>query len=412
MKNQEKTDFDVIVAGGGMIGVSMALAISSFNLSIAVIEKVDRDEQIQPSFDDRSTALSRSSQNMFEAMGIWAQICETSTPIRSIHVSEQGRFGFSHICAEEQQVEALGYVVVNRVLGNVLMSEMEKKENVKLFCPSTITSIRNKKEYCDVIIESNNLQKKISAKLIIVADGFDSNAREMLGIGMHRVDYRQSAIIGNVLTERPILNRAYERFYESGSIAFLPVQDKRAAFIWVLPEDQSEKLMSASDDSFTELLQLQFGFRLGQLDGLGKRAYYPLALTQAYRLISERSALIGNAANGLHPIAAQGFNLGLRDVATLTDCIFDVIQQSNLDSNIEKILHRYSEWRKPDHKKLVSFTDGLVSLFGSNNRSTRILRNLSMLGFDFIPGFRKLFVRHTMGLAGKLPRLSRGVSFK
>ncbi len=412
MKNQEKTDFDVIVAGGGMIGVSMALAISSFNLSIAVIEKVDRDEQIQPSFDDRSTALSRSSQNMFEAMGIWAQICETSTPIRSIHVSEQGRFGFSHICAEEQQVEALGYVVVNRVLGNVLMSEMEKKENVKLFCPSTITSIRNKKEYCDVIIESNNLQKKISAKLIIVADGFDSNAREMLGIGMHRVDYRQSAIIGNVLTERPILNRAYERFYESGSIAFLPVQDKRAAFIWVLPEDQSEKLMSASDDLFIELLQHQFGFRLGQLDGLGKRAYYPLALTQAYRLISERSALIGNAANGLHPIAAQGFNLGLRDVATLTDCIFDEIQHSNLDSNIEKILHRYSEWRKPDHKKLVSFTDGLVSLFGSNNRSTRILRNLSMLGFDFIPGFRKLFVRHTMGLAGKLPRLSRGVSFK
>jgi len=412
MKNQEKTDFDVIVAGGGMIGVSMALAISSFNLSIAVIEKVDRDEQIQPSFDDRSTALSRSSQNMFEAMGIWAQICETSTPIRSIHVSEQGRFGFSHICAEEQQVEALGYVVVNRVLGNVLISEMEKKENVKLFCPSTITSISNKKEYCDVTIESNKLQKKISAKLIIVADGFDSNAREMLGIGMHRVDYRQSAIIGNVLTERPILNRAYERFYESGSIAFLPVQDKRAAFIWVLPEDQSEKLMSASDDSFTELLQLQFGFRLGQLDGLGKRAYYPLALSQAYRLISERSALIGNAANGLHPIAAQGFNLGLRDVATLTDCIFDVIQQSNLDSNIEKILHRYSEWRKPDHKKLVSFTDGLVSLFGSNNRSTRILRNLSMLGFDFIPGFRKLFVRHTMGLAGKLPRLSRGVSFK
>jgi len=208
------------------------------------------------------------------------------------------------------------------------------------------------------------------------------------------------------------LNRAFERFYESGSIAFLPIQDKRSAFIWVLPEDQSEELMTASDDSFTELLQQQFGFRLGRLDGLGKRSCYPLVLTQAYRLTAERSVLIGNAANGLHPIAAQGFNLGLRDVATLTDCIFDGIQQSNLDSNIEKILHRYSEWRKPDHKKLVSFTDGLVSLFGSNKRSTRILRNLSMLGFDFIPGFRNLFVRHTMGLAGKLPRLSRGVSFK
>lgn len=412
MKNQTKTDFDIIVAGGGMIGVSMALAISSFNLRIAVIEKVNRNEHIQPSFDDRSTALSRSSQNMFEAMGLWNQICEASTPIRSIHVSDQGRFGFSHICAEEQQVEALGYVVVNRVLGNVLMSEMGTKENVKLFCPSTVISVENKKKYCDVTIESNNLQKKISAKLIIIADGLDSNVREILGIGVDRVDYSQNAIIGNVLTEKAILNRAFERFYESGSIAFLPIQDKRSAFIWVLPEDQTEELMTASDDSFTELLQQQFGFRLGRLDGLGKRSCYPLVLTQAYRLTAERSVLIGNAANGLHPIAAQGFNLGLRDVATLTDCIFDGIQQSNLDSNIEKILHRYSEWRKPDHKKLVSFTDGLVSLFGSNKRSTRILRNLSMLGFDFIPGFRSLFVRHTMGLAGKLPRLSRGVSFK
>ena len=410
--SNKKTDFDIIVVGGGMIGTSMSLALSLLDLRVAVVEKVKRSNQIQPSFDDRSTALSRSSKNMFEAMGIWNQISDVSTPIRSIHVSDQGRFGFSHICAKEQRVEALGFVVVNRVLGGVLLNELRAKENVKLFCPYKIVSIKDTKEYCNVTIASNNSQKKVSAKMVIVADGANSSAREMLGIGVNRADYTQNAIIGNLLTEKPIANRAFERFTELGSIAFLPVENNRSAFIWVLPENQSEEMMDESEDSFLESLQRHFGSRLGRLSNLGCRSCYPLVLTQAYRLITERSVLIGNAANGLHPIAAQGFNLGLRDVATLTDCIFDEIQQNVLDNSTGRILHRYSEWRKPDHRKLGYFTDNLVRLFGSTRRSSRILRNIGMFGFDFIPGFKSLFVKHTMGLAGRLPRLSRGVSIK
>ena len=415
MKKNNENRFDVIIAGGGMIGVSMALAISSFGLKIGLVEKVERDENNQPSFDDRSTAISRSSQNMFEAMGIWEKIRQASTPIRAIHVSDKGRFGFSHISAKEEKVEALGYVVINRILGSVLLEELKSKSNITVFCPETIISIDEKEKFCELNLRSEDKSSSISiikSKMLIVASGAKSGLHRMLGIGANEIKYSQDAIIGNVLTEIPIDNRAFERFYDSGSIAFLPIENNRSAFIWVLPDHQSQAMMNSSEVDFIESLQEEFGMRLGNLNKLGSRVLYPLTLTQAYRLKTKRSVLVGNAANGLHPIAAQGFNLGLRDVATLADCIFSEIREGNFDENIGKIMNDYAIWRKSDHQKLGYFTDGLVKIFGSKHSSIGVIRNLGMLGMDFIPGFRKLFVRHTMGLAGRLPRLSRGVPYQ
>ena len=171
-------------------------------------------------------------------------------------------------------------------------------------------------------------------------------------------------------------------------------------------------MMITSDDDFLGLLQKEFGLRLGKFSDLGNRVKYSLKLTKALRLHSKRAVLVGNAANSLHPIAAQGFNLGLRDVATLSDCIYEGIINEEFETNIGKLLNKYSAWRNPDHEKLTYFTDGLVRLFDSKSHSMSILRRAGMVGFDIIPGFRRLFVRHTMGLAGKLPRLSRGIPFK
>ncbi len=394
-----------------MIGSSLGLALRPLRLRIAVVEAVARSAEQQPSFDDRSTALSRSSQRTFEAMGLWAEIVAGSTPIRNIHVSDKGRFGFSHIDASEQKVEALGYVVINRVLGQVLQSSLSGVDGLDLMCPARICEVASTDEEVTTTIEEPGGRRTLTCKLLVAADGANSSVRDMIGISASRVDYEQLAVIGNVLPEKVPDNRAYERFTDTGAIAMLPIADERAAFVWMMPPADAEKLLALSDEEFTQRLQDTFGYRLGRFSQVGKRVAYPLALTKANGLIAKRGVVVGNAAHGLHPVAAQGFNLGMRDVATLCDCIADARddQDATLDCGSAAILENYAEWRRSDQQKLVRFTDGIVRLFGDQRPPVRVLRNLGMLGFDMIPGIRKAFAKHTMGLAGRLPRLSRGV---
>jgi 2-octaprenyl-6-methoxyphenol hydroxylase len=411
MIKAQETDYDIIIAGGGMIGTSLGLALAPLHLRVAIIEAVARSAAQQPSFDERSTALSRSSQRTFEAMGLWPEIVAASTPIKSIHVSDKGHFGFSHLDASEQKVEALGYVVINRVLGEVLQSSLTRVDGLDLLCPARICEVASSDEEVTTTIEEPGGRRTLTCKLLVAADGANSSVRDMLGISASRVDYEQLAVIGNVLPDKAPDNRAYERFTGTGPIAMLPIADNRAAFVWMLSPANAEDLLALSDEEFTDRLQDTFGYRLGRFSKVGKRAAYPLALTKANGLIAKRGLVIGNAAHGLHPVAAQGFNLGMRDVAALCDCIADARddQEETFDCGSSAILENYAEWRRSDQQKLVRFTDGIVRLFGDQRPPVRMLRNLGMLGFDMIPGVRKAFAKHTMGLAGRLPRLSRGV---
>jgi 2-octaprenyl-6-methoxyphenol hydroxylase len=398
--------YDMVIAGGGMIGSSLALAAAPLGLKIAVVEAVPRGSAGQPSFDERSTALARSSQRMFEAMGLWDEIVAASTPILNIHVSDQGRFGFSHIDAEEQGVEALGYVVINRVLGGVLQRALDNASTVDVICPARIVGLELGDEQAVASVKYDAGEtSELSCDLLVAADGARSTVREMMGIPASYDAYGQRAVIGNLLTEKPIENRAYERFTSHGPLAILPVTQGRAAFVWTVAEDDADRVMGLDDGAFVAELQQAFGNRLGRFSKVGKRACYPLVLSKAARLTAKRSVLVGNAAHGLHPVSAQGFNLGLRDVAALCDCLADSRDDPDM-------LQHYAEWRRRDQAKLVRFTDSLVKLFGSKRRPLRMMRNIGMIGFDLIPGVRSLFAKHTMGLAGRLPRLSRGVPLK
>jgi len=392
-----------------MIGTSLALALAPLDLRLLVVEAVARGAAEQPSFDERSTALSRSSQRMFEAMGLWPDIVAASTPIKHIHVSDKGRFGFAHIDAVEQKVEALGYVVINRVLGGVLQNALAEADNVDFLCPASITHLDGGDVHSSLQIETADGLRQVTCSLVVAADGANSAVRDMLGIGASRVEYGQWAVIGNLLPEKPPANVAYERFTDEGPLAMLPVADERAAFVWIQAPEMANKRLALDDEAFTAALQGAFGLRLGRFSRVGKRAAYPLALTRTNGLIARRGVVVGNAAHGLHPVAAQGFNLGLRDVAALCDCIADEIAEGQADPGRAAVLETYAQWRQGDQRKLVRFTDSLVHLFADERLPVRMLRDIGMLGFDLIPGVRRLFARHTMGLAGRLPRLSRGV---
>jgi 2-octaprenyl-6-methoxyphenol hydroxylase len=399
------TDYDIIIAGGGMIGSTLALALAPLGLRTAIVEPVARGELAQPSFDDRTTALSRSTQRMFEAMDIWQRVVAAATPITQIHVSDKGRFGFAHIDAREQGVEALGYVVINRVLGRVLLESLAGVEHLDILCPARIEGAEPGVTDVRVRVAEDGGGRELTCKLLVAADGAKSAVREMVGIGSSQVAYGQRAVIGNIMPELAMRNRAFERFTAHGPLAMLPVADGRAGFVRVVAEHDAERVLALDDAAFLAELQSEFGNRLGELTKLGKRSSYPLALSRAVRLTAQRTVLIGNAAHGLHPAAAQGFNLGLRDVAALCDCIADAPG----DPGSRERLVRYAEWRRADQRKLVRFTDGLVHLFGDSRPPVPALRDIGMLAFDLVPGVRRAFARHTMGLAGRLPRLSRGV---
>lgn len=397
--------YDVVIAGGGMVGASLALALQPLGLRVAMVEPVARHAGSHPSFDDRSTALSRSSQRMFEALGVWDAIAEAAAPITAIHVSDRGRFGFAHIDAEEQGVDALGHVVINRVLGGVVADALNAGDGPDVLCPARIVEARLAPEQATIGLDDG---RALKARLLVAADGADSAVRSMAGIAVRRTDYGQRAIIGNLQTGEPLAGRAYERFTEAGPLAILPVAGERAAFVWNVAEADAERRLGLDDGAFLAELQRAFGYRLGEFSRVGERASYPLMLTRAARLAAQRVVLVGNAAHGLHPAAAQGFNLGLRDVAALCDCLADAPG----DAGAADLIGRYAAWRRRDQQKLVGLTDGLVRLFGSASPPLRIARNVAMFGFDLVPGVRRLFAKHTMGLAGRLPRLSRGVPLR
>ncbi|MFI4869843.1 MAG: 2-octaprenyl-6-methoxyphenyl hydroxylase [Steroidobacterales bacterium] len=421
MKSPAACRCDVAIVGGGMVGASLALALAGTRLKILLIEAVAVSSATQPSFDDRSTALGNGARQILTTLGVWEQIAADAGPIREIHISDAGHFGFARLNAAEHELAALGYTISNRQLGAALWRSLARCGRIELRSPARVTAVELGPEWAQLRVRSGRVTQAtghagdggdaqpgddslVQARLVVAADGAHSLVKQAAGIDSSERDYQQVALVANVRTDRQARGIAYERFTASGPLALLPLAGGEYAAVWTLAPGSAQAMRAADDGEFCQALQQSFGWRAGQILQVGRRASYPLALVRAERLSGERVALIGNAAQALHPVAAQGFNLGLRDAAMLAELI-----ASASDPGSDVLLSQFAAQRAADRRGMIAFTDQLVQLFRTRRAGAIAARDLGLLLFDLSPPAKRALSRLSWGFGRTLPRLSRGL---
>jgi len=405
------THVDVAIIGGGMVGASLAVGLAGTGVSTLLVEGTAPGSKSQPSFDDRTTALGNASRRIFQALGVWERLAPEASAIRTIHVSDAGRFGFARLKAEEQGIDAFGYVITNRVIGAALWEKLQGAKDVLLRVPARPEQV----EIGADAVTFRVGEESVSARLVVAADGAHSVVRAAAGIEADVEDYDQIAIVANVAADRPHDGTAYERFTESGPLAVLPLHDGSYGVIWTCTPARATEVLSFDNNTYLRELQERFGWRAGRFVRAGVRASYPLKLTRAASTVAPRTVLIGNAAQALHPVAGQGFNLGLRDAAMLAEVVVGAVagagSRPHVDADVGSpdLLRQFAAWRETDRRGVVGFTDGLVKMFASSRPGVGTLRNLGLLLFDLSPPAKSALSRVSAGFGGPTPRLARGL---
>lgn len=412
-----KNQYDITIVGGGMVGASLACALGNQDLRVAIIETQNARLDTPASYDDRAIALSYGTSQIFRTLGCWQELEASITPIKNIHVSDKGHIGVTRINHQEENVEALGYVITARELGQALYRMLSRFNNIDLISPAHLENIDFFDDHANAnYVLNNDLEKQdkeqkrqsLQTQLIVAADGGNSSVRKLMDIKTVQHDYQQTAVTANVSTTLPHNNVAYERFTSHGPLAILPMEDNRCSLVWTWSTDRAQEVLLLSDREFLNKLQSAFGNRLGSFTQVGKRHSYPLKLIKATTQVKKRLALIGNAAHTLHPIAGQGFNLGMRDVASLAQILVEE-HKAGRDIGLLRTLQPYQQWRQQDHKRIISFTDNLVKIFSNRFAPLSLARNIGLVTTDVTPPLKHALAKHTMGMAGKLPKLVRGL---
>lgn len=403
----DSLDYDIVIAGAGMVGASLAIALAPTGLRIAIVESVSPRNTEESSFDDRGITLAPSSRSIFERLGVWQHLQSECYPIKNIHVSEQGRFGFARLRANEAGCEELGYVVLARALGQALLADLQQYDNIELVCPAELKQFERNGMTMQVTWQQQGELRHVRAGLLVGADGSHSLVRRLAGINVDQVDFEQTAIVANIATQKSNQATAFERFTPHGPIALLPIGDNRSVLVYVVARNEAQTCMTMPDARFVQHVQQELGRRLGRIEQLGKRRSYPLLFQQAQTQYQPQLLLLGNSVHTLHPNAAQGFNLGLRDVAGLVDAVHDGLQQG-VSVNDVRILERYTESREADQKRVVRFTNGLARTFYNDLPLLASARNGLMLLVDILPALKQQIVATAMGKSGHQPTLVRG----
>jgi 2-octaprenyl-6-methoxyphenol hydroxylase len=399
------THYDLAIIGGGLVGGSLACALGGAGLRVCLVEAVPPAAQAQPSYDERVIALSWGSRLILEGIGLWARIAPEAEPIRRVHVSDRGHFGFARLEHRDEGLAALGYVAPARAIGRAVRAGLA---GVDLLCPARLVGFRIQRDRVDLEVTAGGESRLLSAALLVAADGGDSAIRRRLGFATVERRYRHTAIIGTVTPDRPQPGTAFERFTDTGPLALLPMTEGRYSVVWTAREEEADAILALGEEAFLARLQERFGYRLGRLARPGGRFAYPLRLVLTRDPVRPRLVLIGNAAHTLHPVAGQGFNLGLRDVAALAQVATDAAR-SGADAGAQGALEAYRRLRGRDQVSVGAATDLLARLFVNPWLPLRLSRDMGLVGLDLLPGLRHLFARRFMGLTGNAPRLARGL---
>lgn len=386
----------MIIVGGGMAGATLALAVSALSagrVQVEVVEAVSPDSRKHPGFDARAIALAYGTCQQLARIGVWSALKACGTPIERVHVSDQGHAGFVGLEASDYQIPYLGQVIELHQAGSRLFTLLEKAPGVTLHCPAKVVGVERQQHSATITLDNGT---RLSGELLVAADGSSSALAQHCNVDWRSEDYGQIAVIANVTTSLPHQGKAFERFTRNGPLAMLPMSEGRCSLVWCHAAEDQAKVDSWSDAEFLHQLQQAFGWRLGTMVKAGKRHSYPLRLTSALQHISHRLALVGNAAQTLHPIAGQGFNLGLRDVMSLAETIAQAEQQGN-DIGSYQILSQYQQRREPDQQATIGVTDGLIHLFANRLAPLVVGRNLGLMAMELVPPLRETLARRTLG---------------
>ncbi|MGE5539976.1 MAG: UbiH/UbiF/VisC/COQ6 family ubiquinone biosynthesis hydroxylase [Gemmatimonas sp.] len=404
---------DAIIVGGGLVGLGLAAALGGAGMKIAVIDRETPATVLDPVFDGRTSAIAQGSRRILEATGIWARVAPEAEPILDIRVSEDRSLLFIHFdhreVADAHGAEPMGHIVENRVIRKALFDRVADLDSVWLLAPMMVTKVVRGPSRVEATLGDG---RTLTAKLAISAEGRGSKLRADAGIPVTTWTYPQWALVCTVAHEFPHKGVAQERFLPTGPFAVLPMKDDalgthRSSIVWTDRADVIAHLVSLGDDDFNRELALRFGDYLGETAAFGKRWSYPLGLLHADSYVADRLALVGDAAHAIHPMAGQGLNLGIRDVAALAEVLVDA-HRLGLDIGHVSVLERFQRWRRFDNVALAAVTDGLERLFSNAFPPLKLARELGLAGTGMIPPLRRFFMNHSMGNIGELPRLARG----
>ncbi|WP_353572228.1 2-octaprenyl-6-methoxyphenyl hydroxylase [Candidatus Albibeggiatoa sp. nov. BB20] len=395
--------FDIVVVGGGLVGASLAACLRHLPLKIAIIEA--KPQTIPAENDNRIIALNYVSRRIFEGMDIWQKIAPDAEPIKHIHVSNRGHFGIARLPHDLLNLPALGYVVRAKHIGKGLNVGLD---STNMIAPAQVIQITTQDDSVTVEYQQQEHIHSLSTRLLIAADGANSQICQQLNIPIHSQNYDQTAIVTNISVDKPHQNIAYERFTDTGPIALLPIAEKQYSLVWTVKHETVDSIQQLDEAGFLHTIQQQFGWRAGRFIASEPRFAFPLSLSYSEHLTTQRTIIMGNAAHTLHPVAGQGFNLGLRDVASLAEVINKAWEHGQLDVGLGSVLQTYESYQTEDQKAVTWLTDGLVQVFSNNFMPLAAARNLGLLSLDALPPVKKYLMRQMTGLNSYPSRLARG----